>query len=59
MNMKIEEHKTKGNIIGTISKDDDCHSTVSHAKEDGLPNQYEEQLMQYEAEVRNHIKIEQ
>ena len=42
MNMKIEEHKTKGNIIGTISKDDDCHSTVSQVKEDGLPNQYEE-----------------
>jgi hypothetical protein len=59
--MKLEEHKTKGNIIGTLAKEaeDDNHSTVSHAKEEGLPGQYEEQLMKYEAEVRNHIKIEQ
>jgi len=29
MNMKMEEHKTKGNIIGAIAKDEECQSNFS------------------------------
>ena len=42
------------------SKDKDGASeTESVISQDGPPSDYEQMLQKYEAEVRNHIKIEQ
>jgi len=42
MNMKIEEHRTKNNIIGGRVKDEDVQSNFSQTKENGVPTKYED-----------------
>jgi len=42
MNMKIEEHKTKNNIIGGRVKDEDVQSNFSQTKDNGVPTKYED-----------------
>ncbi len=55
MNMKMEEQQ-EGNATSKTKKDDDLESMRSM---DEPPKDYESMLQKYEAEVRNHIKIEQ
>ena len=52
MNMKNDDKKT------TPPAEDDFQSAEESARGD-LQTQYEQQLQKYEAEVRNHIKVEQ
>ena len=52
MNMKNDDKKT------TPPADDDFQSAEESARGD-LQTQYEQQLQKHEAEVRNHIKVEQ
>ena len=55
MSMKEDErHKTQKSEF----YDDDQMSQMSSSRMGGLSSQYEQQLQQYESEVRNHIKIE-
>jgi len=54
MSMKEDEKKASAEVY-----DDDQMSQMSSARMGGLSSQYEQQLQQYESEVRNHIKIEQ
>ena len=63
MNMKMEEHQDqmeKNKKQKKKAKDKDGASeTESVISQDGPPSDYEQMLQKYEAEVRNHIKIEQ
>ena len=70
MNMKMEEQQEMRENDGRKKKskkkkeggddlmvmDNDSESVVSGQ---GAPSEYEQMLQKYEAEVRNHIKIEQ
>ncbi len=44
---------------GAPEKGDDTEETESALSGDEAPSEYESMLQKYEAEVRNHIKIEQ
>ena len=66
MNMKMEEHadqagksKKSKKSKGRKSNDDQPSETESNASAEDPPSDYEQMLQKYEAEVRNHIKIEQ
>lgn len=68
MNMKMDEQQTQTGKKMKKTIDDDLISLQSSSRKmngDGedasnsLQSQYEQQLQKYEAEVRNHIKIEQ
>ena len=62
MNMKMEEHQDqveKNKKTKKKQKDGGASETESVISQDGPPSDYEQMLQKYEAEVRNHIKIEQ
>lgn len=68
MNMKMEEQKSSTNVDKGFKKDngsdEDLLSVGSSVQLDSREDSkvqtlYESQLQKYEAEVRNHIKIEQ
>ena len=68
MNMKMDEQQTQTGKKMKKTIDDDLISLQSSSRKmngDGddasnsFQSQYEQQLQKYEAEVRNHIKIEQ
>lgn len=70
MNMKMEEQKpqsktkSKHGFKGNEESEDDLISVgssvqIDSKQENKLQTLYESQLQKYEAEVRNHIKIEQ
>ena len=69
MNMKMEEHqdqvdknkksKKKKRGEGILGLEDGVSDSESVLSQDGPPSDYEQMLQKYEAEVRNHIKIEQ
>ena len=71
MNMKMEEQqemrecrkkrrsKQPGKTGGAVEGDEDLESESGVSCAEGAPSEYEQMLQKYEAEVRNHIKIEQ
>lgn len=66
MNMKMEEHQDQVNrnkkAQGSKKKPKENgqpSETESNVSADEPPSDYEQMLQKYEAEVRNHIKIEQ
>lgn len=60
MNMKMEEPQDqKASSKGLISDSESARSIRTAQGNEPVPKDYEAMLQKYEAEVRNHIKIEQ
>lgn len=67
MQMKLDDDKTADpkslkrdmSDISTFKRNDQTPMSSTTKSLDLPPKEYEQQLQQYEAEVRNHIKVEQ
>ena len=56
---KKKRKKNKNGEANMGGNDDGVSDTESVLSGEGPPSDYEQMLQKYEAEVRNHIKIEQ